>query len=99
VSNDAWFGETNGPWQHLQIARVRALENGRPLLRATNNGVTAVIDKTGNIVEALPQFEPGVLSTSVTFTSGRTPYSYLGDWPVLVLILLFLLWGYKTRDP
>ena len=99
VSNDAWFGETNGPWQHLQIARVRALENGRPLLRATNNGVTAVIDKTGKIVEALPQFEPGVLSTSVTFTSGRTPYSYLGDWPVLVLILLFLLWGYKTRDP
>ncbi len=99
VSNDTWFGETDGPLQHLQIARVRALENGKPLLRATNNGVTAVIDKRGKIIARLPQFESGVLSASVRFTSGRTPYSYTGDWPLLTLILLVFLGGYRTRKP
>ena len=98
VSNDTWFGETQGPWQHLQIARVRALENGKPLLRATNNGVTAVIDKSGDILETLPQFESGVLSMSVRLTSGRTPYSYLGDWPLMAGVLLVLLWGYRSRN-
>ncbi len=99
VSNDTWFGKTQGPWQHLQIARVRALENGKPVLRATNNGVTAVIDKSGNILETLPQFETGVLSASVRLASGRTPYSYLGDWPIMVAVLLILLWGYRSRSP
>lgn len=61
VSNDAWFGDSHGPHQHLEIARMRALEFGRPVVRATNNGVTAVIDHKGNVIDEIPQFEEGVL--------------------------------------
>ena len=91
VSNDTWFGPTNGPWQHLQIARVRALENAKPVIRATNNGITAVIDKNGIVVDKLPQFTSDVLRSTANFTRGRTPYSYLGDWPILSIIFLVLL--------
>ena len=91
VSNDTWFGPTNGPWQHLQIARVRALENAKPVIRATNNGITAVIDKNGIVVDKLPQFTSDVLRLTVNFTRGRTPYSYLGDWPILSIIFLVFL--------
>ena len=93
VSNDTWFGRTKGPWQHLQIARVRALENAKPVIRATNNGVTAVIDKNGEIVETLPQFTSGVLSSKVSLAEGRTPYTYAGDWPVLFLIFFVFLYA------
>ena len=93
VSNDTWFGRTKGPWQHLQIARVRALENAKPVIRATNNGVTAVIDKNGAIVDTLPQFTSGVLSSKVSLAEGRTPYSYMGDWPVLFLIFFVFLYA------
>ena len=86
VSNDTWFGSTNGPWQHLQIAKVRAIENAKPVLRATNNGITAIIDKNGVIVDALPQFTSSVLRSEVNLAEGRTLYSYLGDWPVICLI-------------
>ena len=98
VSNDTWFGETFGPWQHLQIARVRALENGKPMLRVTNNGVTAVIDNSGDIIASLPQFESSVLMSSIKLTTGRTPYSYLADWPVLIAIFGFFLWVYRAPN-
>ena len=94
VSNDTWFGATAGPQQHLQIARIRAIENGRPLLRATNNGVTASINAYGSIRSVLPQFEAGVLRTSVKLTEGRTPYSHLGDFPVLALLMTCFIWGF-----
>ena len=95
VSNDTWFGPTNGPWQHLQIARVRALENAKPVIRATNNGVTAVIDKNGRVVDKLPQFTSDVLRSTVNLTQGRTPYSYLGDWPILFIIFLVFLYAWS----
>ena len=66
VSNDAWFGDSHGPHQHLEIARMRALEFGRPVVRATNNGVTAVIDHNGNVIGEIPQFEEGVLKVDVS---------------------------------
>ena len=71
---------------------MRALENGRYLVRATNNGITAVVDERGRIIARLPQFEPGVLRATVVPQRGLTPYSYLGDWPLLVS--LFLCLGY-----
>ena len=87
VSNDAWFGDTMAPHQHLQIARMRALETGRYLVRATNTGVTAIIDENGKLIARAPQFKPFVLSGAVQPFSGATPYVRTGDYPVLLLAL------------
>ena len=80
LSNDAWFGHSIGPLQHMEIARMRALELGKPLIRATNNGVTAVTDYKGRITKQVPQFQTEVLKAEVTSTSGNTPYRSLGSW-------------------
>ena len=88
LSNDSWFGRSIGPHQHLQMARMRALENGRYVLRATNNGITAIIDSTAAIVAQAPQFAPTVLDGRFVAMSGTTPYGVLGDIPVLVLLAL-----------
>lgn len=90
VSNDAWFGDSLAPHQHLQIAQMRALESARPLLRATNSGITAVISPKGEIVAQLPQFQSGVLVDQMQPVSGRTPYIWWGDWPVFLLITLIV---------
>ena len=90
ISNDTWFGHSIGPWQHFEMARMRALENGRYMIRATNNGVTGIIDQHGRVVGRLPQFESGVLRGKVQEFTGRTPYSRIGDTPLLVLSALAL---------
>jgi apolipoprotein N-acyltransferase len=97
VSNDTWFGASIGPLQHLQMARMRALELGRFMLRATNNGVTAVIDARGRVVAQLPQFAPGVLRGQVWLMAGDTPYARFGDVPVLALLAGLLAAGWRGR--
>lgn len=101
VSNDAWFGTSSGPHQHLQMVQMRALETGRWFARATNTGVTALIDDKGRIVKRLPQFQEGVLRGNVVLRSGVTPYVKWGDYPVLgavgVLALLSFWAGRNER--
>lgn len=90
ISNDAWFGHSIGPLQHFDIARMRALENGRYLLRSTNTGITALIDHKGQVVEQLPQFEYGILNANAKVMTGNTPFNVWGSWPVLILSVLGL---------
>ena len=90
VSNVAWFGDSLAPAQHLQIARLRAIETGRMLLAATNTGITAAIDRDGRVLARLPQFSEGRLEIAAQGYSGATPYSIYRDWPVVVVSLLLL---------
>ena len=94
VSNDAWFGHSHGPAQHLQIAQTRALEMGKPVIRATNNGITAFIDANGIITSRLPQFQQGAIADKVDVTRGMTPYRYAGDLPMALLLIVALISGY-----
>ena len=87
VSNVAWFGDSLAPSQHLQISRMRALETGRTMLRATNTGVTAIIDPRGNVVARLPQFTEGVLSGEVRGYGGASPYVRSGNYPIVLCCL------------
>ncbi|MFT2091001.1 apolipoprotein N-acyltransferase [Paraglaciecola sp. 2405UD69-4] len=97
VSNDAWFGHSHGPDQHLEIAQVRAKEFGLPVLRATNNGITAFIDHTGEIQSRLPQFEAGVLSDQIKQVSGDTPYRTFGNIPIWCFALVIFAFGFQQK--
>ena len=102
VTNNAWYGDSTAPHQHFQISRMRALEAGRYLLRAANDGVTAVIGPHGEIVGRLAQFEPGVLRADVYPRSGLTPYARFGNQPVLFGVALSLavaLWRRRRGMP
>ena len=91
VSNDTWFGRSIGPDQHLQMARMRALENGRWVIRGTNNGITALIDPQGQIRARAPVDEVAVITGDPVPMQGLTPYQHWGVWPLLGANLLLLL--------
>lgn len=90
ISNDAWFGASIGPHQHLELAQLRARETGRYVLRATNNGITAIIDHRGRVLDRLPQFQPGVLTGEFRPVTGATPFARAGSLPALILVVLAL---------
>ncbi|MCL4722544.1 MAG: apolipoprotein N-acyltransferase, partial [Gammaproteobacteria bacterium] len=102
VSNDGWFGDSSAPHQHLQMARFRALESGRYMLRSTNTGITAVIDPRGRVTGRGPQFLAVVVEAEVRPHEGATPWVRYGNAPVLGLALLLCLlplaWTATRRD-
>ena len=97
ASNLAWFGNTIALDQHLQMARMRTLETGRPLLAATNTGATAVIDARGRVTERLPAFTTGQIEAKVQGMTGRTPYITVGNTLVLAASLLLLAIGFAFK--
>ncbi len=100
VTNDAWYGRSAGPYQHLQIARVRAVEQGLPLVRAANTGISAIVDPFGRVLERLPLGEAGVIDAALPAPLARgTVYARWGD-AIFAALLIFLLGGtYKLRGP
>jgi apolipoprotein N-acyltransferase len=90
LTNDAWYGNSAAPWQHARLSQWRAIETRRSLVRATNTGVTAVIDARGKILHTLPLFSPGILRAEVELLEGKTFYARFGDWLPWLATLLSL---------
>jgi apolipoprotein N-acyltransferase len=97
VTNNAWYGDSTAPHQHLQIARMRALEAGRYLVRAANDGITAVIGPRGEIAASLPQFTQAVLRADVQPLTGLTPYARFGNYPVVLGACALLALAVRRR--
>lgn len=98
VTNDAWFGISSGPYQHFQQARVRAIEEGLPLVRAANNGISAVVDPVGRIVAQLPLGTEGVLDSSLPRAATATIYARFGDSIIIMMIAAFLIIVMRYRS-
>jgi apolipoprotein N-acyltransferase len=98
-SNNAWYGDSFAPHQHLQISRMRALETGRPLLRATTNGISALVDPLGNVIASSRQFEVAIVDGTVQPMRGATLYVRWGNMPVLagLFAIGFILWACIAR--
>ncbi len=97
VTNDAWFGISSGPFQHFQQARVRAVEEGLPLVRAANDGISAVIDPLGRVIGSLPLGTEGVLDASLPRPMAATVYARLGDLVTMLLVGATLVVGLALK--
>jgi apolipoprotein N-acyltransferase len=97
LTNLAWFGDSQAAEQQLRLARLRSLETGIPTIRATNTGITAVINHQGNVMVELPEFQQISLKTEVQAYTGITPYVKYGDWPILLICLGFLVLAYRQE--
>jgi len=95
ITNDAWFGRSGAPYQHLAMAAMRAVENGVFLVRAANTGVTAVVAPTGEILAETPLFTRAAITGSIRLRQGMTPYTRYGD--VFAWTCLLFLLGYALR--
>ena len=98
VTNDAWFGHSSARHQHFQIARMRALEEGRYLVRAANDGISAVIGPHGEVVQRAPEFTPVVLDSAIVPLTGLPPYAYVGNWLIVSLAAAALAYGLWVRN-
>ena len=100
ISDDGWYGDTSAPWQHLNMARMRAIENRRWLLRCTNNGVTAVIDPYGRVRQSIPRHQSDALPAQYGFRDDVTFYTSHGDvfaWLCVLLSIVVLAWSLKIE--
>ncbi len=98
VTNDAWFGMSPGPYQHLQQARARSIEEGLPLVRAANNGISAVVDPLGRVIQQLPLGTEGILDSQLPRSIAPTLYARLGDGPAGLVFLLSLFVALRYRS-
>lgn len=98
ISNDAWFGDSIGPLQHFGSVRMRAVENGRYILRGTNTGISALIGPDGKVVERIAQFKYGVLTAEASLMTGQTPYQRAGNWPFIILLGAGFAFIYLRRN-
>ncbi|MDP2606139.1 MAG: apolipoprotein N-acyltransferase [Deltaproteobacteria bacterium] len=102
ITNDAWYGRSVAPWQHAQLAQLRAIETRRTLLRVTNTGATTVIDATGATVQSLPTFTGAVMNANVELLEGETAYVRFGDWfawGISFISLAVVLMYWKKNSP
>jgi len=97
LTNDAWFGSSAGPYQHFQQARVRAIEEGLPLIRAANSGISAVIDPVGRIIASLPLGDEGLLDSPLPKPAQTTIYARTGDLIFMVAVAGMLVASFFAR--
>ena len=91
VSNDTWFGKSMGPYQHLEITRIRAIENNKWIIRSTNDGISAIISNNGTIVDKLDKNISGVINSGINFTYNRSIYNIYGHYIPIILALIIVL--------
>lgn len=92
LTNDGWFGNTSGPYQHLVISRTRAIEQGKSVIRAANTGISAVIDGYGRIIDQLPLNQSGIIDSEIPSPlENRTPYVILGETPLVIISILLIV--------
>ena len=97
VTNDAWFGDTSGPRQHLDQARLRSIETGLPMIRSANTGISAVIDSKGRILNRAPLYSAGVIDSALPAPLGSTLYARVGDMLFLLMVVVFLTISVECR--
>jgi len=97
ITNDAWFGDSAEPWQHLALAQLRAVEHRRYLVRGTNSGVSAVIDPVGRVVARSGTFRQETVTARIRWMRSKTLYERLGDWPWLCVSVLVGVGAFRRR--
>jgi apolipoprotein N-acyltransferase len=99
MTNDAWFGDTTEPWEHLALAQFRAVEHRRFLVRGTNSGVSAVVDPVGRVVKHTSTFKEETLSAPIHWMNPHTVYERIGDWPWLLVSVAVAIAAFRRRFP
>jgi apolipoprotein N-acyltransferase len=99
VTNDGWFGETTGPYQHFHQTRVRAVEEGAPLVRAANNGISGVVDPYGRIIQSIGLNVRGEIDSALPKAVPPPPYARFGDWTLAAILVLYagLAAGFRKK--
>jgi apolipoprotein N-acyltransferase len=97
LTNDAWYGRSSGPYQHFAIARTRAIEEGLPLVRVANNGISGVVDPAGRIVARTGLDSVGYADVALPADASPTPYAAAGDWVFAAMLLLGMVPALRRR--
>ena len=91
ITNDAWFGSFSGPFQHLAQAKLRAIEQGLPLIRVANTGISAVLNSRGEVVAKTSMNEATYIDVNIPSPRTETIYAKFLDWPMIIFLSLFIL--------